>query len=83
MDHYYNEFDPYAAQWLRNLIAAGHLPGGDVDERSIVDVKPVDLIGYTQCHFFCRYWWVAFGLGHGRVARRPARLDRFMPLPAL
>jgi len=24
---YYNEFDPYAAQWLRNLIDAGHLPG--------------------------------------------------------
>lgn len=21
---YYNEIDPFAAQWLRNLIAAGH-----------------------------------------------------------
>ena len=26
--NYYNEFDPYAAQWLRNLIDAGHLPNG-------------------------------------------------------
>lgn len=49
---YYNEIDPYAAQWLRNLIAAGHIAPGDVDERSIVDVQPSDLAGYTQCHFF-------------------------------
>ena len=49
---YYNEFDPYAAQWLRNLIDAGHIPQGDVDSRSIKDVKASDLTGYTQCHFF-------------------------------
>ncbi len=49
---YYNEIDAYAAQWLRNLIAAGHIAPGDVDERSIVDVRPDDLKGYTQCHFF-------------------------------
>jgi len=49
---YYNEIDPYAAQWLRNLIAAGHIAQGDVDERSITDVKAQDLAGYTQCHFF-------------------------------
>lgn len=52
MTVYYNEIDPYAAQWLRNLIAGGHLPAGDVDTRSIVDVSSVDLIGYAQCHFF-------------------------------
>lgn len=52
MTTYYNELDPYAAQWLRNLIAAGHIAPGDVDERSIVDVRPDDLAGYTQCHFF-------------------------------
>lgn len=49
---YYNEIDPYAAQWLRNLIAAGHIAPGEVDERSIVDVQPDDLKGFTQCHFF-------------------------------
>ncbi|MNG64093.1 Modification methylase AplI [compost metagenome] len=49
---YYNEIDPFAAQWLRNLIAAGHIAPGDVDERSIVDVKADDLKNYTQCHFF-------------------------------
>jgi len=49
---YYNEIDPAAAQWLRNLIAAGHIAPGDVDERSIEDVAPDDLINYTQHHFF-------------------------------
>ncbi|CCJ88705.1 macromolecule metabolism; macromolecule synthesis, modification; dna-replication, repair,restr./modif [Cronobacter turicensis 564] len=49
---YYNEIDPYAAQWLRNLIAAGHIAPGEVDERSIEDVTPDDLRGFTQCHFF-------------------------------
>lgn len=52
MKAYYNEIDPYAAQWLRNLIAAGHIAPGDVDERSIEDVRPTELLGYTQCHFF-------------------------------
>lgn len=52
MTAYYNEIDPFAAQWLRNLIAAGHIAPGVVDERSIEDVTPDDLRGFTQCHFF-------------------------------
>jgi DNA (cytosine-5)-methyltransferase 1 len=52
MTAYYNEIDPYAAQWLRNLIAKGHIAAGEVDERSIEDVRPDDLRGFTQCHFF-------------------------------
>lgn len=52
MTAYYNEFDPKAAAWLRELIKAGHIAPGDVDERSIVDIRPSDLVGYTQCHFF-------------------------------
>jgi DNA (cytosine-5)-methyltransferase 1 len=49
---YYNEIDPYCAQWLRNLIGEGLIAPGDVDDRSIIDVSPDDLRGYTQCHFF-------------------------------
>lgn len=49
---YYNEFEPYAAKWLRNLIAKNLIAPGDVDERSIEDVTPDDLKGYRQCHFF-------------------------------
>lgn len=65
MAAYYNEFDPYAAQWLRNLIAAGHIAPGEVDERSILDVRPDDLAGFTQCHFFA-------GIGGWSLALRMA-----------
>ena len=49
---YYNENDPNCAAWLEQLIADGHLPDGWVDDRSIEDVRPDELIEYTQCHFF-------------------------------
>ena len=50
--NFYNEIDPFAAQWIRNLIDAGHIPPGVVDERSIEDITPDELRPYTQCHFF-------------------------------
>jgi site-specific DNA-cytosine methylase len=49
---YYNENDPRAAEWLRQLIKAGEIPEGVVDERSIHDVKARELKSFTQCHFF-------------------------------
>lgn len=52
MAAYYNEIDPFAAAWLRELIKAGHIAPGEVDTRSIADVMPSDLTGFTQCHFF-------------------------------
>lgn len=52
MAAYYNEIDPNAAQWLRELIKMGAIAPGDVDERSIEDVFPDDLRTYSQCHFF-------------------------------
>jgi len=71
--NYYNEFDPYAAQWLRNLIAAGHLPQGEVDSRSIKDVRASDLNGFVQCHFFA-------GLGGWSRALRLARWPEDRPV---
>ncbi len=62
---YYNEIDPYAAQWLRNLIAAGHIASGVVDERSICNVDSADLADFTQCHFFA-------GIGVWSLALRRA-----------
>lgn len=50
--NYYNEFDPKAAAWLRELIKMGEIPDGYVDERSITEVKAHELNGYTQHHFF-------------------------------
>lgn len=52
MSAYYNEFDPFAAQWLRELIKCGFIADGVVDERSITEVKADDLKEFTQCHFF-------------------------------
>lgn len=52
MTAFYNEIDPYAAQWLRNLIDAGHIAPGVVDTRSIEDITPDELRDYTQVHFF-------------------------------
>jgi DNA (cytosine-5)-methyltransferase 1 len=70
---YYNEFDPFAAQWLRNLVAAGHIAPGDVDERSIVDVRADDLRDYSQCHFFA-------GIGGWSYALRLAGWDDARPV---
>lgn len=52
MSAYYNENDPKTAAWLRELIKGQLIADGEVDERSIVDVTPADLDGFTQCHFF-------------------------------
>jgi site-specific DNA-cytosine methylase len=49
---YYNDIDPFACEWLRNLIKAGLIMDGEVDERSIADVKADDLRGFTRQHFF-------------------------------
>lgn len=73
MSAYYNEHDPYAAQWLRNLIAAGHIAPGVVDERSIEDVLPTDLAGFTQCHFFA-------GIGGWSYALRISGVSDDLPL---
>jgi DNA (cytosine-5)-methyltransferase 1 len=63
---YYNEIDPFAAEWLRELIKAGHIAPGIVDTRSIEDVEPADLLGFTQCHFFA-------GIGVWSYALRQAK----------
>jgi DNA (cytosine-5)-methyltransferase 1 len=61
----YNEIDPYAADWLENLIAAGHIAPGIVDRRSIVDVEADGLREFTQIHWFA-------GIGGWSLALRRA-----------
>ena len=69
---YYNEFDPKAAAWLCELIRRGLIAPGDVDDRSILDVKPADLAGYDQCHFFAGIggWSLALRLAGWADARQ-------------
>lgn len=71
--NYYNEWDKSAAAWLRELIKQGHIPFGVVDERSITEVKPEDLDGFTQCHFFA-------GIGGWPLALRIAGVSEDTPL---
>lgn len=59
---YYNEHDPFAAAWLRQLIADGLIPPGVVDERDIQQVQPSDLVGYRRCHFFAGIGGWAYAL---------------------
>lgn len=73
MTAYYNEIEPYAAEWLRNLIKAGLIADGEVDTRSIVDVQPDDLRGFEQCHFFA-------GIGGWAYAARLAEWPDDRPL---
>lgn len=50
--NYYNEIDDKAAAWLRELVSQKLIPAGDVDTRSITEIKAYELTRYTQCHFF-------------------------------
>src|ERR1700721_359952 len=52
MRAYYNENDPKIAAWLRELIRADLITPGEVDERSITEVKAGDVAGFDRCHFF-------------------------------
>ena len=52
MSVYYNEFDPFASAWLKELMKAGAIPDGEIDTRSITEVSADDIKGFTQCHFF-------------------------------
>lgn len=71
--NYYNEWDKGAAAWLRELIKQGHIPFGVVDERSITEVRPEDLDGFTQCHFFA-------GIGGWPLALRLAGVSEDTPI---
>lgn len=73
MTAYYNEFDPNAAAWLRELIKMNMIAPGEVDERSITDVTASDLRGFTQHHFFA-------GVGVWSYSLRRAGWEDSMPV---
>lgn len=69
---FYNEIDPFAAAWSRELIKDGAITGGVVDERSIADLEAEDLAGYDRVHLFAGIggWDYALRLA-GFPATRP------------
>jgi len=73
MTSYYNENNPHAAAWLRELIHENLIAPGHVDERSITDVQGRDLDGFEQCHFFA-------GIGGWSHALRLAGWDDARPV---
>ena len=60
--NYYNDNNKKSVRWLEWLVENKMIPEGRVDSRSIKDVKPEDLDGYDQCHFFAGIagWPLAF-----------------------
>lgn len=70
---YYNEWDRFPAAWLRNLIAAGHLPEGEVDETDIRELAPSRVAGARHAHFFA-------GIGGWPLAMQLAGWPDDLPL---
>ncbi len=62
---YYNEIGKDAAAWLQAAMDAEIIAKGHIDTRSIEDVTPNDLVGFTQHHFFA-------GIGGWQIALRLA-----------
>lgn len=68
----YNDNDPAAAVWLRELSKSGLIAEGVVNEKSIVELLPTDVVGFGTCHFFAGIggWPLALALA-GWPANRP------------
>ncbi|MES2342354.1 MAG: DNA cytosine methyltransferase, partial [Pseudomonadota bacterium] len=49
---YYGDNDPGACEWIRELMAAGLVPEGVVDERPIQEIQAADLAGYRRVNLF-------------------------------
>lgn len=71
MSCYYNDNNPFAADWLRNLSAAGLIMSGDVDTRSITEIG--NLEDYTRVHLFA-------GIGGWDYALQLAGWPRDLPV---
>jgi DNA (cytosine-5)-methyltransferase 1 len=52
MTAFYNDIDPFPAEWCRLLVSAGLITPGRIDNRSVADLRADDLAGHTQGHLF-------------------------------
>ena len=49
---YYNDNEPFAVAWMRELMKAGEISEGVVDERDVWDIVPNELRQYERVHLF-------------------------------
>lgn len=49
----YTDIDPFAIEWINQLMEAGELPYGVALRGDINDLAPTQFIQYQQSHFFC------------------------------
>lgn len=52
MSTYYNEHDKYASAWLGNLMQAGLISAGKVDDQDIQSINSSSLAAYDRVHLF-------------------------------
>jgi DNA (cytosine-5)-methyltransferase 1 len=71
---FYNEIDPYCCAWLSNLMDAGQITPGKIDDRPIEEITSDDVLGYDRAHFFAGIggWDIALNLagwgdGKGKI----------------
>lgn len=68
---YYNDNDANVCAWTRELIKAGLITDGDVDERPCQEVSGKDLVGYDRVHFFSGICGWDLALNIARWGDRP------------
>jgi hypothetical protein len=75
MKVYYNDTDRHCCDWLSNLMDAGLIPGGKIDDTSIADVNTDELAGYSRAHWFAGIagWELAFQLAKRRGPEEGSR----------
>ena len=49
---YYSEIDPFCCAWLSNLMDAGRITPGRIDDRDVQEVTADDVRGYDRVHLF-------------------------------
>lgn len=61
---YYNEINKEDCEWLRELMRRGHITEGEIDERSITEVRADDVRGFRRRHWFAGVggWELALNL---------------------
>jgi DNA (cytosine-5)-methyltransferase 1 len=69
---FYNEVDGFCCDWISNLMDAGLITPGKIDDRSIHDVRPEDFAGYTRQHFFAGIAGWDLALNLAKWGDRPA-----------